>query len=189
MALGMSGNGLELSHATHINWVPNDGTPITGTPPAGGATPTRQCGCIDAIRAAGGAACYNHMFGATPGPLITGTARTDKMRTTATQLLAKSALCRGHPHGWTIETTRPTLGLTVTHEGCSGMTVKVFHYAISVRPGGSTRRVPLMSITITPGSATSTSVTFTNANSYVRTEVWAGGSRVAFSNPIYITRR
>jgi len=91
--------------------------------------------------------------------------------------------------GWTIETTRPTLGLTVTHEGCSGMTVKVFHYAISVRPGGSTRRVPLMSITITPGSATSTSVTFTNANSYVRTEVWAGGLTRRLQQSDHITRR
>ena len=276
--------GLELSYAKHVNWLSNASTDITSTPPTGGSMSTYLRNSIAMIRAAGGASSYNHLFGATRGPLITGSARTGKIKTTATQLLANRlygadilevgytlrggmdlaahlevwdillaagmrviangatdnhngslssyardsnnfatdvlastsdpalvipALQQGRAFvsqhgkfgglldlsatgavmGSTVTSPKSTVNVTVTHEGCSGMSVRVLQYAVHGSTTVNARRAPLKNVSINPGGRSTTALSFQNVNSYIRSEVWSGGKRVAFSNPLFIRRR
>lgn len=82
--------GLELSYGLHVNW-------IAGRPGAFGQRPHGRPlteyirSCVNVIRENGGAASYNHMFGALRGPLLTGAEYRAKIDKTAKQLLASGA--------------------------------------------------------------------------------------------------
>ncbi len=64
--------GLEFSYSpTHLNWLATDG--VRGVKPSPGVTVDDYLrSCVDVVAAAGGACSYNHMFGASMGPVLTG---------------------------------------------------------------------------------------------------------------------
>lgn len=83
--------GLEFSYSnTHLNWLAIDG--VRGVRPVPGVTVDDYLrSCVDVVAAAGGACSYNHMFGPSMGPLLTGTLRREKIAETARHMLSTAA--------------------------------------------------------------------------------------------------
>lgn len=83
--------GLEFSYSpTHLNWLATDG--VRGVKPSPGVTVDDYLrSCVDVVAAAGGACSYNHMFGASMGPVLTGALRRGKILKTARHLLSTAA--------------------------------------------------------------------------------------------------
>lgn len=81
--------GLEMSYGTHLNWLATDG--VRGFKPSGQAMGDYLRSCVKVVAAAGGAASYNHLFGAIRGPLLSATDRQAKIDKMARQLLATGA--------------------------------------------------------------------------------------------------
>lgn len=81
--------GLEMSYGSHLNWLATDG--VRGYKPNGKALADYLRSCVKVVAAAGGAASYNHLFGATRGPLLPATDRQAKIDAMCRQMLSTGA--------------------------------------------------------------------------------------------------
>ena len=83
------GAGLEASYSTHLNlFGPTPSALTFQTPQPGESKDLYLRRLVRSIHAAGGVASYNHPFGASISPVLTGTARADLLARVAKQLLA-----------------------------------------------------------------------------------------------------
>lgn len=84
------GSGLEFSYLTHINWFSPDPDLLQFLPPGGASAAAYLLSLVNTVHSRGGAASYNHPFGAAIGPALTGSARTQLVTKTARVLLGNS---------------------------------------------------------------------------------------------------